>query len=221
MLGSSMSANVFFHIIQNQKKFMKSLLAGQPHDMKYGKQAKMRSMHNHYMTFPVLFMMLSAHFPQLTSAGQKIPILAVIILALMMVKHLMNSRYHFKHWLAWIFATFVLACFLIGGFLAIPAAGMAAVPTDVQAGGNLFVSQGCAACHQAGASQLGPSLQGIFGSTQILADDTKILADDAYLGESIRQPQLKVVKGFAAAMPRFAHLTDKEVNELVAYLKSL
>ena len=220
MLGSSMSANVFFHIIQNQKKFMKSLLAGQPHDMKYGKQAKMRSMHNHYMTFPVLFMMLSAHFPQLTSAGQKIPILAVIILALMMVKHLMNSRYQFKHWLASILATFVLACFLIGGLLAVPAVGMAAVPADVQAGGKLFVSQGCAACHQAGASQLGPSLQGIFGSTQILADESTIVVDDAYLHESIRQPQLKIVKGFAPAMPPFAHLTDKEVDELVAYLKS-
>ncbi len=69
MMASAMTSNVFFHIIQNQKKFMKSLLAGLPHDMKYGKQAKTRSMHNHYMTFPVLFLMLSGHFPQLWSAA--------------------------------------------------------------------------------------------------------------------------------------------------------
>jgi len=216
-----MSSNVFFHIIRNQKKFMASLLAGEPHDMKYGKQAKMRSMHNHYMTFPVLFMMLSAHFPQLTSAGQNVPILTVIIIALATVKHLMNSRYHFRHWLASIFGTFILACLLIGVLLAAPAERNSSLPPAAAEGAKLFLSQGCAACHQAGASQLGPNLQGIAGSTQILADDSKVVANDAYLHESIRQPQLKIVKGFAPAMPPFTHLTDTQVDQLVAYLKTL
>jgi uncharacterized membrane protein len=221
MLGSAMSSNVFFHIIQNQKKFMKSLLAGQPHDMKYGKQAKLRSMHNHYMTFPVLFMMLSAHFPQLTSAERNVPILAVIIIALMAVKHLMNSRYYFKHWLASIFATFILACVLIGTLLAIPSAKAAAIPPDVAEGSGLFISQGCAACHQMGSSQLAPELKGIFNSTQILTDGSTAIADEAYLIESIRQPQNRIVKGYAAAMPPYAHLTDEQVAQLLAYLKSL
>ncbi|MEO5915984.1 MAG: urate hydroxylase PuuD [Luteolibacter sp.] len=218
MLGSSMSSNVFFHIIQNQKKFMKSLLAGLPHDMKYGKQAKTRSMHNHYMTFPVLFMMLSAHFPQLTSAAQNVPILAVILIALMAVKHLMNSRYYFKHWLASIFATFILACFLIGSLLAMPDPTTKA--SGVSDGAKLFVSQTCANCHLAGGSPIAPDLKGIFGSTQIMADDSKILADETYLRSSIKQPQLHVVKGFAPAMPALP-LTDEQVDQLVAYLKSL
>ena len=217
MMGSAMTANVFFHIIQNQKKFMRSLLAGLPHDMKYGKQAKLRSMHNHYTTFPVLFMMLSAHFPQLTSTARSVPILGVIIVALMTVKYLMNSRYYFKHWLASIFATFILACVLIGGLVATPTGQATSV---VQVGGKLFVSQGCAACHQAGASQLAPDLTGIFNSTQILADDTKVVADEAYLRESIKQPQARIVKGYAAAMPALP-LTDPQVDQLVAYLKSL
>jgi len=221
MLGSSMTANVFFHIIRNQKKFMKSLLAGQPHDMKYGKQAKMRSMHNHYMTFPVLFMMLSAHFPQLTSAGQKVTILAVIILALMMVKYLMNSRYHFRQWLISIFGTFILSCLVIGALLAVPTENLTTTDPEAQAGAKLFVSQGCAACHQTGASQLGPQLTGIFGSSQILTNDSSIVVDEAYLRESILRPQLKVVKGFAPAMPPFAHLSVEQVDQLVAYLKSL
>ncbi len=220
MLGSAMSANVFFHIIQNQKKFMKSLLAGLPHDMKYGKQAKLRSMHNHYTTFPVLFMMLSAHFPQLTSSGRTVPILGVIIVALMTVKYLMNSRYYFKYWLVAIFGTVMLAGGLIGTLIAAPTEQTSAAP-DVMKGGKLFVSQGCAACHQAGASQLGPNLSKIYNSTQTLTDDSKIVADDMYLHESIRQPQVKVIKGFAPAMPPFGHLTDTEVDQLVAYLKSL
>jgi uncharacterized membrane protein len=216
MMGSSMSANVFFHIIRNQKKFMRSLLAGQPHDMKYGKQAKLRSMHNHYMTFPVLFMMLSAHFPQLTSATRNVPVLGVIIVALMAVKHLMNSRYYFKHWLASIFAVFIAACVLIGAFLATPSGKI----TASGEGAKLFVSQGCAACHQAGASQLAPELKGIFKSTQTLADDSKIIADEAYLIDSIKQPQHRIVKGYAAAMPTLP-LSEQQIDQLVAYLKSL
>ena len=224
MLGTSMSANVLIHIILNQKRFMASLLAGKPHDMKYGKAAKTRSLHNHYITFPVLFMMLSAHFPQVTSAGQKVPILAVIILALMCVKHLMNSRTRFKHWAVSIFGTFVAACLLIAGLLSVPEANAKAgveVDPRVAAGAKLFVSQGCAACHQEGAAQLGPSLVGVFGRKEVLADGSTVLADDAYLHESIRQPQAKVVKGFAAAMPSYAHLPEADVDALVAYLKSL
>ncbi len=221
MLGTAMSANVLIHIIQNQKKFMKSLFAGQPHDMRYGKQAKLRSMHNHYMTFPVLFMMLGAHFPQLTSAGQKVPILAIIILALMAVKHLMNSRYHFRHWLISIFATLIISCLLIGTLLAAPDETSATLNAEARAGARLFVSQGCAACHQTGTSQLGPQLVGVYKSTQILANGSEVVADEAYLRESILQPQLKVVKGFAAAMPPFGHLSETEVTQLVAYLKSL
>ena len=224
MMGSAMSANVFFHIIRNQKKFMKSLSAGLPHDMKYGKQAKLRSMHNHYMTFPVLFMMLSAHFPQLTSAGRCVPVLGIIIVALMAVNYLMNSRYFFRHWLAAIFWTFILVCGLIGLLITLPEAkaartGQAPAPGGEE-GKKLFVSQGCAAYHLAGGSAIAPDLKGLFGSTQILTDDSKIVADDAYLHESIRQPQLKIVKGYAAAMPVLP-LSDEQVDRLVAYLKSL
>lgn len=220
MLGSSMTANVFFHIIRNQKKFMRSLLAGEPHDMRYGKQAKTRSMHNHYMTFPVLFMMLAAHFPQLTSAHWNVPVLAVIIIGLMAVKHLMNLRYHFRQWLACTLATFITACVLIGLLLAAPS-GKSAIAPDAAEGAALFISQGCAACHQTGSSQLAPDLRGIFNSPQPMADDATSIADDNYLTESIRQPQQRIVRGYSASMPSYAHLTDEQVARLTAYLKSL
>ena len=222
MLGSAMSANVFFHIIQNQKKFMKSLLAGLPHDLKYGKQAKLRSMHNHYTTFPVLFLMLSGHFPQLTSADHNVAILGVLIISLATVKFLMNSRYYFRQWLIAIFGTFIAACSAIACLLSLPAEKTtAAADPAVQEGAKLFVSQGCAACHQVGASQLAPNLQGVYGSTQILADDSKVTADEIYLLNSIKQPQLQIVKGYPPAMPPFAHLTEEQIGQLVAYVKSL
>lgn len=221
MMGSCMSANVFFHIIWNQKKFMASLNAGLPHDPKYGKQAKLRSMHNHYMTFPVLFMMLSAHFPQLTSADRSVPILAVIILGLMTVKHLMNSRHHFRHWLASIFGSFTAACVLIGILLATPDQADTGNLTDAEAGAKLFVSLGCAACHQSGSSQLAPNLQGLFGKTRTFSDGTTVLADETYIRNAIVQPQLQVVKGYPAGMPSFAHLDAEQVDLLISYLTTL
>lgn len=220
MLGTAMSANVFFHIIRNQKKFMTALKAGEPHDLKYGKQAKMRSMHNHYMTFPVLFLMLAAHFPQLTSADRAVPVLAVVIGALMAVKHLMNARYHFKHWLAALFGTLAAAAAAIA-LLLLPAMAEGKVLTPAEQGRKLFVGQGCAACHQAGSSQLAPDLAGISGSQRTLADGSMVPADDAYLLESIRQPQSKVVKGYAAAMPSYAHLPEEDLAWLLEYMKSL
>ena len=58
-----MSANVFMIIIPNQKIVVADLIAGRKPDPKYGKIAKTRSLHNNYLTLPVLFLMLSNHYP--------------------------------------------------------------------------------------------------------------------------------------------------------------
>jgi uncharacterized membrane protein len=227
MMGSYMSANVFFHIMGNQHKFMRALRAGQPHDLGLGKRAKERSLHNHYMTFPVLFMMLSAHFPRLHAAEWNVPILVVVVLTLMGVKHLMNSRYHFKPWLACIFGAVVAAGVLIGLFLHLPEAraagsGASSVDPAIAAGKKVFETKGCAACHVQGSSQIAPTLHGIYGTSQELTDGSKILVDEAYLRQSILEPQAHLVKGFAAAMPSFKGvLNDTEIDQVIAYLKSI
>ena len=227
MMGTFMSANVFVHIMGNQHKFMRSLRSGMPYDPKFGKNAKSRSMHNHYMTFPVLFLMLSAHFPRLYAADWNVPILVVVVLALMTVKHLMNSRYYFKHWLLWIFATVAMAAHLIGIFLHLPppAVLMAnAAPQDpaIIAGKTLFQTQTCATCLMEGSVQLAPSLHGIYGTEQELADGSVILVDDQYLRTSILAPEAHIVKGYAPAMPSFAgKLDDEQISDLIAYIRSL
>jgi uncharacterized membrane protein len=216
-----MTANVFIHIIQNQKKFMVALKAGLPHDLKYGKQAKLRSMHNHYMTFPVLFLMLSGHFPQLTSAAHSVPILAVLIVSLMAIKFWMNSRYQFKHWLKALFATFIAAVGLIALLLNLPGQSAPGLSSAAAEGSKLFLNQGCAACHQTGSTLLAPQLAGIFDSLQTLADGSQIKADEAYLRESISLSQAKIVKGYPAAMPAYTHLSAEQLDQLIAYLKTL
>jgi uncharacterized membrane protein len=227
MMGSFMSANVFFHIIRNQKKFMASLESGAPHDPAYGKAAKTRSLHNHYMTFPVLFLMLSAHFPQLTSASRSVAILAVVVVSLMAVKHLMNIRYRFQPWLGGIISVFLVAVLAIGFLIGLPSrsqavmAGGEGMSADAIAGGKLFIGQGCATCHQAGGSQLGPSLNGIYGRNRELTDGSVVVADSGYLRTAIEHPTAQVVKGYPAAMPSFPQLDEREVGQLVDYIKTL
>jgi len=63
MIATMMSANVFMIIIPNQKKVVAALKAGETPDPSLGKSAKLRSTHNNYLTLPVLFMMMSNHYP--------------------------------------------------------------------------------------------------------------------------------------------------------------
>ena len=63
LMATMMTANVFFIIMPNQRKSVAALLAGQKPDPKWVKSSKMRSTHNNYITLPVLFLMLSSHYP--------------------------------------------------------------------------------------------------------------------------------------------------------------
>jgi uncharacterized membrane protein len=68
IIGTVMAANVFLVIIPNQRKVVAQVLAGIAPDPALGKQAKQRSVHNNYMTLPVLFIMVSNHYPMIVSA---------------------------------------------------------------------------------------------------------------------------------------------------------
>ncbi|GAA5483899.1 urate hydroxylase PuuD [Haloferula sargassicola] len=222
MMATWMTANVFVHIMGNQHRFMDALASGQPHDVTLGKRAKSRSLHNHHITFPVLFLMLSAHFPRLHASDQRVPILVIVIVALVAVKFLMNSRLYFRGWLATIFAVVIGATTAIAGLIHVPPPVPDGKTTAAMEGEQLFQSLGCAACHMQGSSEIAPRLHGLFGTTQALADGSDIEVDDAYLRESILEPQAKVAAGFAPAMPSFQGIVDEpKMKALLAYLRSI
>jgi cytochrome c oxidase subunit 2 len=107
---------------------------------------------------------------------------------------------------------------------AAPAAGAASAagPTPVEIGAKLFQEKACMTCHLNGPGGIGPILKGIPGHEVELVSGEKVVADDAYLRESILQPMAKVVKGYPPAMPTFAgQLTEDQVMSLIAYIKSL
>lgn len=90
-------------------------------------------------------------------------------------------------------------------------------------GEKLFTSKACFTCHTTdGSAKVGPSFKGVFGKETELADGSKINVDEDYLRESMLQPNAKVVKGFAPVMPPYqGQLSEREINGLIEYIKSL
>lgn len=88
-----MSANVFLIIIPNQKIVVADLKAGRTPDPKYGKIAKLRSTHNNYLTLPVLFLMLSNHYPLATSTEYAWIIAALVFLMGVTIRHYFNTSH--------------------------------------------------------------------------------------------------------------------------------
>ena len=100
--------------------------------------------------------------------------------------------------------------------------GGAAQGSLADAGEKLFQSLACHTCHQENATGRGPSLKGLYGSTVHLDSGQTVLADDAYIRESILQPGAKITAGYKNIMPTFQGLVSEEqVLQLIAYIKSL
>ena len=98
-----MSANVFMIIIPNQKIVVADLKAGRKPDPKYGKIAKQRSTHNNYLTLPVLFLMLSNHYPLVFATEYNWIIASLVFLMGVTIRHFFNSEHAGKGspWWTW------------------------------------------------------------------------------------------------------------------------
>ena len=86
-----MTANVFFIIMPNQRVVVADLQAGRPADPKYGKIAKLRSTHNNYLTLPVIFLMLSNHYPLAFATEYNWIIAALVFLMGVTIRHYFNT----------------------------------------------------------------------------------------------------------------------------------
>ena len=96
-----MSANVFMVIMPNQRIVVADLMAGRAPDPKYGKIAKQRSTHNNYLTLPVIFLMLAAHYPLIFATPYNWLIASLVFLMGVTIRHWFNSKHARngnKHW---------------------------------------------------------------------------------------------------------------------------
>lgn len=88
-----MTANVFFIIMPNQRIVVADLKAGRKPDPKYGKIAKLRSTHNNYLTLPVIFLMLSNHYPLAFATEYNWLIAGLVFLMGVTIRHYFNTRH--------------------------------------------------------------------------------------------------------------------------------
>jgi uncharacterized membrane protein len=152
LIGTIMVANVFVIIIPYQKKSVAAMLAGKTPDPRWGALGKQRSVHNNYLTLPVVFLMLSNHYPLFYATRFNWLIVAIVLAIGPVIRHFFNSRHEGKGspWWTW----------------GVAAAGMAAVawlsaagprtvtigalpPTPKFADVSAIVMSRCAMCHAA------------------------------------------------------------------------
>ncbi len=108
-----MTANVFFQIMPNQRIVVADLKAGRTPDAKYGKIAKVRSTHNNYLTLPVVFLMLSNHYPLAFGTQYAWIIASLIFLTGVTIRHYFNTMHKTGKGPHWTWAVTVLLMILI------------------------------------------------------------------------------------------------------------
>src|SRR5438477_9377756 len=92
----------------------------------------------------------------------------------------------------------------------------------VVTGERLFAEKACSTCHVCNGTGRPPSLNGVYGAPVLLADGSTPVADEAYIRESILQPNAKIVARYQPLMPTFqGQLTEEQLLGLMSYVKSL
>ena len=97
------------------------------------------------------------------------------------------------------------------------------VTPDAALGEEIFQSYGCNACHSIdGTALVGPTWQGLYGTEEELSDGTAALVDEAYIVESIKEPNARITQGFTGGlMPSTLGVSDDEILHIIEYMKSL
>lgn len=148
MLGTIMAANVFFVIIPSQKAMVKAAKAGKIVDPRMGKNAGLRSLHNNYFTLPVLFVMISNHFPSTFGNQYSWIVLLALSVGLAGVKHYLNLQEK-KQLNVWILP--VSALIILGvAFMTSPQKNTNACDKEISfAEVNTIIQTRCIVCHSA------------------------------------------------------------------------
>ena len=158
IVGTIMVANVFFVIIPNQKKMLAEIRAGLPPDARHGALGKMRSVHNTYLTLPVLFIMISNHYPMTYGTPYGWVVLAVLSLASILVRqfYLFTHKGKLVPWLLGVAALLIAGvAFALAPRSQPPPASSAAARAVSYSEVEPIFRQRCAACHAAKPTQPG------------------------------------------------------------------
>jgi uncharacterized membrane protein len=202
MLGRIMAANVFFVIIPAHRELIRAKETGRDSDPAVGARGKQRSVHNNYLTLPVLLTMLAGHFTFLVGRDRA----WLILVALMGLAFSARVFFNLRHGGRTVWGIPVLAGAAVLALAVVlePDDEAVGTPGAVAGGGEVFERAGCGGCHtlvDAGATgNVGPSLDALAPSAATVT---------------------AVVTGGKGAMPSFAvELTDDEIAAVAAYVSA-
>ncbi|MCB1502139.1 MAG: urate hydroxylase PuuD [Bauldia sp.] len=210
-VGTIMAVNVFGIIIPNQRKITAALLAGRPPDPALGAQGKQRSVHNNYLTLPVLVMMVSSHYPMLFSHPQSWLVVALIIVIGGSARHFLN-----RHdagdplakiwWTLPVMAVGLAAAIWLTAPRALDTSGVAVNEGEVLT----IVAKHCVMCHSARPSHEGfdapPKGVVLVSIDDVVRNKEQVLA--------------QAVNGDAMPLGNETAITDQERAALGAFLQS-
>ena len=209
-IGTIMVGNVFFIIIPNQKKIVADLLAGRSPDPTLGKAGKQRSVHNNYLTLPVIFVMVSTHYPMTFDSRWNWLILASVVIVGAVIRHFYNLKHAGKgehYWLLPVAGAFMLVA--IG--LSLPPRSKVAledIPQVSFAEVRRIIDVRCAVCHSAT-----PSFEGFDQPPAGVVFDT--LRDIELSTQRIRT---QTVDTRAMPLGNITEMTDAERQTLANWL---
>ncbi|MDE2860847.1 MAG: cytochrome c [Chloroflexota bacterium] len=103
-----------------------------------------------------------------------------------------------------------------------PTSGGAVVEGDAEIGKEIATNQGCIACHSwDGTEIVGPTWKGLWGTTRQFEDGGSAVVDEAFVKESIREPDKRIEVGFPAGTMPVLPLSDQDIEHIIALFKSL
>jgi uncharacterized membrane protein len=148
LTGTIMAANVFAVIIPNQKRMVAQLLRGEEPDPKYGQIGKQRSLHNNYLTLPVLVMMVSPHYPFLFGHPHAWLVVALILISGALFRHLLNRVDAGDDWRGYGWTAPVAAMALLAAiFITAPRAAVSTGGTVSDTEALAITAKHCTTCH--------------------------------------------------------------------------
>ncbi|MBN9237615.1 MULTISPECIES: urate hydroxylase PuuD [Phyllobacteriaceae] len=214
-----MSANVFMVIIPNQKIVVADLIAGRKPDPKYGKIAKTRSTHNNYLTLPVLFLMLSNHYPLAFGTQFNWIIASLVFLIGVLIRHYFNSQHARKGNPTWTWLAAAILFVIIMWLSTVPkvltgeqkvssAAGIYTASAHFPAVRDTVLGR-CSMCHTPE-----PAYEGIYHAPKGV-----VLDNDAAIAEHAKEIYLQAGRSHAMPPGNVTQITDKERALLVTWFE--
>ena len=217
-----MSANVFFIIMPNQRVVVADLKAGRKPDPKYGKIAKQRSTHNNYLTLPVIFLMLSNHYPLIFATKYNWIIASLVFLMGVTIRHWFNTKHARKGNPHWTWGVTVILFLIIAWLSTAPMRTVPEAEAQLDATAQVYASasgfsdvvsivQGrCSMCHAAE-----PAWEGMLWPPKGV-----VLETEAQIAHEARR--IAMQSGYSHAMPpgNLSFMEPQERQAIVDWYRS-